>query len=141
MRKGVIAMQKKSKKPDNSIKVIIEVNGERNEAVTLDSRKYELINYYVQQKKDGEATPDTQMKQLIDTVSASLNEVIDTQYKKYVPKAVREMYDGFLSQSLSFGALPTESESKPDNAENNHTLSAKVQTTENENHDVSENNG
>ncbi len=81
------------------------------------------------------------MKQLIDTVSASLNEVIDTQYKKYVPKAVREMYDGFLSQSLSFGALPTESESKSDNAENNHTLTAKVQTAENENHDVSENNG
>jgi hypothetical protein len=141
MRKGVIAMQKKSKKPDNSIKVIIEVNGKKCEAVTLDSRKYELINYYVQQKKDGEATPDTQMKQLIDTVSASLNEVIDTQYKKYVPKAVREMYDGFLSQSLSFGALPTEREIKPENIESNHTLSAKVQTTENENHDVSENNG
>lgn len=110
-------MQKRNNKnvetDKNIITLILRINGEENEISSIDFRKFELINYYVRQRNDGKSAADSQMKQIADTLSKSFTEAIEVQYKKYVPKTVREMYDGFLSKSLSFGAVYSEDTVSP----------------------------
>jgi hypothetical protein len=103
-------MAKKNKQDrDNSIVLCVKIDGKETEAAKIDSRKFELINYYVRQKQDSDKTTEEQLKQLVQSISSAVTEAIDNQYKKYVPKAVREMYDNLISQSVTFGAKPSES--------------------------------
>lgn len=103
-------MQKKKRDENTSIKLILSVGGEQTEISALDLRKYELINYYMQQNK-------SERNDFFSTITQRLSKefelAIDSEYKKRVPRSVREMYEGLLTKSAVFGG---EEESEPNKA-------------------------
>ncbi len=125
-------MQKKKRdEKDNSIKLLLSVSGKLTEITALDMRKYELINYYIQQN-------GTQKADFMTSISEKLEKdftaAIEAEYKKRVPKAVREMYEGLLQTSAAFGGEEAaQAEEKPAESVAAVTVQAASGTDTNEN--------
>lgn len=88
----------------NRMTLILRVNDEEKQVAVFDNRKYELINYYLQQKND--SSGNDFMDILVSGIEKSISKEIEKQNKKNVPTAVRDMYEGFLSKSAFFGGEP-----------------------------------
>lgn len=97
----------KKQKNDNTIKLVMTIGRENVDISSLDMRKYELINYYVNQNKDEK---EDQIEMLKELVAESFTAAINKQYKKYVPAQVRTMYEELLAHSSVFGAMEEKSE-------------------------------
>ncbi|MCD8095129.1 MAG: hypothetical protein LUE12_03250 [Ruminococcus sp.] len=90
-----------SKKTDNRLRLVLKNGETETEIATIDRRKLEMINYYI--ADSGGESEEKFTKSLAELSSTALNNAIDKQYKKYVPQAVRNMYEGLISKSNSFG--------------------------------------
>ncbi len=103
-------MARKKGANKNKMTLIFRVNDEEKEIAVFDNRKYELINYYLQQKNDSSGKDFIDV--LVSGIEKSISKEIEKQYKKNVPSAVREMYEGFLSKSTFFGGEPEKESDK-----------------------------
>ncbi|SDA31026.1 hypothetical protein SAMN02910447_03312 [Ruminococcus sp. YE71] len=113
-------MQKNKKRDtnDSSIKLILSVGGEQTEISALDLRKFELINYYMQQNK---SERNDFFSTITQRLAKEFESAIESEYKKRVPRSVREMYEGLLTKSAVFGG---EEESEPNKAAAEPTVNA-----------------
>ena len=63
----------KKQKNDNTIKLVMTIGRENVEISSLDMRKYELINYYVNQNKDEKKDQLEMLKELVaESFSAAI---------------------------------------------------------------------
>lgn len=86
------------KRNDNKLVLILRINGDEHEIAEFDKQKFDMINYYIMQNisEESRSQNDCFIKSIADNVVSGFNKNIEKQYKKYVPKDVRDFYENYL---------------------------------------------
>ena len=112
-----MARQTKKKAESNKPLLILKINGEEREIATFDTRKFDIINYYIQQNDGAQSSiqSDSFIESLVNGIVSGFDKEVDKQYKKYVPKEVRKLYESYLINSPLFGGIDDVTEQEQEN--------------------------